>query len=110
MVLTLLVLGTLVFTGVKIIPVYVTNYQFNDAMSSEARFALSSFPKKTETDIQDDLYKEAVKDGLSIKREDIKVVINGSLVTISLDYVVPIDLKVYVWNKNFHLTVDNHTI
>lgn len=110
MILTLLVVGCLVFIAVKIVPVYITNYQFNDAMSTEARFALSTIPRKSDTDIQDDLYKEAVKDGLNIKHDDIKVVISGSLVTITLDYTVPIDLKVYLWQKNFHLTADNHTI
>lgn len=110
MILTLLVVGCLVFIAVKIVPVYVTNYQFNDAMSSEARFALSTFPRKSVMDIQDDLYKEAVKDGMDIKHDDIKVAISGSLVTITLDYTVPIDLKVYLWQKNFHLTADNHTI
>lgn len=109
-ILTLLLVGALLFAGIKIIPVYVTNYQFNDAMSTEARFALSSYPKKSEMDIQDDLYKEAMKDGLTIKHDDIKVQITGSLVNITLDYTVPIDLKVYLWQKNFHLTADNHTI
>jgi hypothetical protein len=109
-ILTLFIVGALIFAGVKIVPVYVTNYQFNDAMGAEARFALSSFPKKTEMDIQDDLYKEAMKDGLNIKHDDIKVQISGSLVNITLDYTVPIDLKVYLWQKNFHLTADNHTI
>jgi hypothetical protein len=109
-ILTLLVLGSLVFAGVKIVPVYITNYQFNDALKTEVQFALSGYPRKTEDDIKDDVYKEAMKDGIPIKRDDVHAVINGSLVTITIDYTVPIDLKVYLWNKDFHLNVDNHTI
>lgn len=109
-ILTLLILGVLVFVGVKIVPVYITNYQFHDAMLAEARFALSSYPKKSDTDVQDDLYKEATKDGIDIKHDDIKVLINGSLVTITLDYAVPIDLKAYQFTLHFHCLADNHTI
>ena len=110
LVLTLLVLGTMLFTAVKIVPVYINNYQFNDAMATEARFALSGIPHKTEDDIRDDIYKEAVKDGVNIKRDDIKAEISGSLVNITVDYSVPIDLKVYQFTMHFHCLADNHTI
>jgi len=110
MILTLLVVGALVFGAVKIVPVYVTNYQFSDAMRSEAQFALSGYPRKSEDDIMDDIYKEAQKDGVPIKRDDVHASINGSLVTITVDYLVPVDLKVYQFDLHFHCTADNHTI
>lgn len=110
LVLTLLVVGVLVFTAVKIVPVYVTNYQFNDAMMSEARFALSGYSRKTEDDIREDIWKEMQKDGIPGKREDIHVIISGSLVNISLDYSVAVDLKVYQLSIPFHSHADNHTI
>jgi hypothetical protein len=108
--LTILVVGVMVFAAIKIVPVYVTNYQFQDSMQTEARFALSGYPRKTEDDVREDLYKEALKQGIDIKKEDIKVTIQQSLVTISLDYTVPIDLKFYQWDKQFHVYADNHTI
>ena len=53
-----LILAALVFAGFKIVPVYVENYQFQDAMQTEARFALSGWPKKSEDEIREDLWKE----------------------------------------------------
>jgi hypothetical protein len=109
-ILTVLVLGALIFAGVKIIPVYVTNYQFQDSMQTEARFALSGFPRKTEDEVRDDLWKEAQKQGIPARKEDIHVTIEQGVVTITMDYSVPIDLKVYQWAPEFHLHADNHTI
>ena len=108
--LAVLFVAALVFAGVKIVPVYVINYQFQDSMQTEARFALSGYPRKSEDDVREDLWKEAQKQDIPIKKEDIKVSIQQSLVSITLDYSVPIDLKVTVWAPEFHLHADNHTI
>jgi hypothetical protein len=109
-ILAVLFVAVLVFLGVKIVPVYVINYQFQDSMQTEARFALSGYPRKTEDDVREDLWKEAQKQGIPVKKEDIKVSIQQSLVSITLDYSVPIDLKVTEWAPEFHLHADNHTI
>jgi hypothetical protein len=109
-ILAVLFVAALVFLGVKIVPVYVINYQFQDSMQTEARFALSGYPRKSEDDVREDLWKEAQKQGIPIKKEDIKVSIQQSLVSITLDYSVPIDLKVTEWAPEFHLHADNHTI
>jgi hypothetical protein len=100
----------LVFAAIKIVPVYVTNYQFQDSMQTEARFALSGWPKKSEDDIREDLWKEIQKEGIPAKKEDIHVSIQQSLVNITMDYSVPIDLKLFQWAPEFHLHADNHTI
>jgi hypothetical protein len=108
--LTLFILGAMVYSAVEIVPAYVTNYQFVDALKSEVQFAETGYPKKTEDDIKDDIYKEAQKDGVPIKRDDIRTTINGNAVTIGVDYSVPVDLKVYQFALHFHCLADNHTI
>lgn len=108
--LTVFFLAALIFAGVEIVPVYVTNYQFQDSMQTEARFALSGYPRKSEDDIREDLWKEMQKQGISARKEDLHVSIQQSLVNITLDYSVPIDLKLFQWSPEFHLHADNHTI
>ena len=49
LVFTLVVLGAMVFVAIKIVPVYFANYQFQDSIESESRFALTGYPKKTPT-------------------------------------------------------------
>ncbi|HUA01436.1 MAG TPA: hypothetical protein VMB02_13965 [Candidatus Aquilonibacter sp.] len=107
---TLLILGAMAFVAVKIVPIYVANYQFQDSMESETRFALASYPKKSVDDIRDDAWKKAQELGIPAKEEDIQVSVSNNDVDITLDYSVSIDLAVYQWNKQFHVHADNHSI
>jgi hypothetical protein len=108
--LTLVFVGALAFTAVKIIPVYVNNYQFQDSVEAESRFALTGYPKKSVDDIRDDIFKKAQEVGIPAKREDIRVNVANGSVEIGLDYSVPIDLKVYQFTLQFHPHADNHSI
>jgi hypothetical protein len=111
LIMTLLFLGATIFVAVKIIPPYFTNYQFQDAVESEARFALAGYPRKSEDDIRQDIYDKAQKLDLPIKKkEEITVTMNQGSVSISLDYSIPIDLLVYQFSLQFHPHADNHTI
>jgi hypothetical protein len=111
LVLTLAILGATIFVGVKILPPYFANYQFEDAVKSEARFALSGYPRKTEDDIRNDVWKKAQELGIPLaKREAIQIVLNQGNVTISTDYTVPVDLLVYQFDLQFHPHANNYTI
>jgi hypothetical protein len=111
LIMTLLFLGATIFVAVKIIPPYFTNYQFQDAVESEARFALAGYPRKSEDDIRQDIFDKAQKLDLPIKKkEEILVTMNQGSVSISLDYSIPIDLLVYQFSLQFHPHADNHTI
>jgi hypothetical protein len=107
---TLVIVGALIFTAFKIVPVYVVKYQMSDAIETESRFALASYPKKNADDIREDVLKKAQDVGVPVKREDIQVTVTNLGVDISLDYTVPIDLGVTQWSPEFHLHADNHTI
>jgi hypothetical protein len=110
LILTLLILGAMVFTGVKVIPVYLANYQFQDAIESESRFALTGYPKKSQDDIRDDIFRKAQELGIPAQRDSIQVVLGNGTVDIGLDYTVPVDLAVYQLNLQFHPHADNHSI
>ena len=110
LVITLLIVGFLVFAAVKVVPAYVNNYQFQDSMESEARFALS-YPPKNPEDIRNDLWQKAQDLSIPLASKDaIKVTEDRQNVTISVDYAIPVDLKVYQFTMQFHPHADNHTI
>jgi hypothetical protein len=108
--ITIIILGIMAFCAFKMVPTFFANYQLQDAMTTEARFATSTYPKKTPEDIQNDVYKKIQELGLPPKKEDVKVTADGSLVTISLDYAVTFDLVVYQLTHQFHLSADSHPI
>jgi hypothetical protein len=106
----LLFLGATIFVAVKVIPPYFANYQLQDSIETEARFA-QTYPKKTEDDVRDDVWKKAQDLSIPLtKKEEILVTINEGTVNISMNYAVPIDLLVYQFTLQFHPHADNHTI
>ncbi|HTZ74040.1 MAG TPA: hypothetical protein VMB47_08970 [Candidatus Aquilonibacter sp.] len=110
MIITLAILAAMVFAAVKIVPVYFANFEFQDAINSESQFALTGYPKRSQDDIQDEVYKKAQQLGIPAKKDDIHVIMTSGTVSISLDYTVPIDLSVYQFNLQFHPHADNHSI
>ena len=108
--ITIIVLGAIAFCAFKMVPSWFANYQLQDAMTTEARFATSTYPKKNPDDIQNDVYKKVLELGVPAKKEDIKVTTDGSLISISLDYSITFDLVVYQLTHHFHLSADSHPI
>ncbi|MFZ0978562.1 MAG: hypothetical protein WAN23_04080 [Candidatus Acidiferrales bacterium] len=108
--ITIAILGALAFIAVKIVPVYVNNYEFQDSIETESRFALAGYPKKSVDDIRDDVFKKTQELGIPAKKEDIQVTVDNSDVDIGLDYSVPINLAVYQFTLQFHPHADNHSI
>jgi hypothetical protein len=110
LIITLLILGSMVFAGVKVVPVYFDNYQFQDAIENESRFALTGYPKKSADDVRDDVWQKAQELSIPAQKDDIHVDMQNGSVSISLDYSVPIDLAVYQFTLQFHPHADNHSI
>jgi hypothetical protein len=106
--LTLIILGSMLFAGFVLIPPYFTNYQLQDAMNTEARFA--SYNRKTDDEIRDDVWKKVQELGVPAKREDIKVTSGNNTTQITVNYNVPVDLKVNQFNLEFHAHGDNHSL
>ena len=108
--MTLAILGAMALAAIRIGPVYFANYQIQDAMNSESRFALTGYPKRNADDVRSEVYAKAQNLGIPAKPEDIQVTMENGYVSISMDYSVPIDLIFWQWTPQFHPHADNRSI
>jgi hypothetical protein len=94
-----------VYVCIRVVPLFVADYQFRDSMESAARFA--SVNHLSPDQIRLNLFKEAEKAEVPVKLEDIKVANRGGRIDIEADYSVTVDLHVYQWTLKFHPSVSN---
>jgi hypothetical protein len=105
--LVILVAG--IYTGIKVVPVLVAEYQFQDFMQTTARFA-SVNRNQTPADITKSVMEEAQKQNIPLQAEDVHVTAESGNIAISADYSVTIDLSVYQWTLNFHPSAGNKAL
>jgi hypothetical protein len=110
LVLALMIMGSMLFTAYKLVPVYFAKYQFEDAIRTETRFATSGYQRKTAESIREDILQKAKELDIPVQPENVQASIVNGGVEINVDYDVPIDLAVYQWTLQVHLHADNHTI
>ena len=97
-----------IYVCVRVVPVYVADFQFRDSMESAARFA--SVNRLSPDAIRLNLFKEAEKAEVPLKLEDIKVANHNGRIDIDANYSVTVDLHVYQWKLNFHPSVSNNRL
>ena len=109
LVVGILIVAAGIFASVALIPPYWANYQFEDAIKTEALMATNS--TKTEDAIRDSVYKRALDFGIPIDKEKIKVShvgANGSgSVTIEAPYTVTVNIPGYPVVLNFDAMTTN---
>jgi Domain of unknown function (DUF4845) len=98
----------LIYVGVKLIPILVNNFQFQDAIESTARFA--SVNRQTPEDIRAAVLKEAQDEDIPLVAQDIHVKGDGGHVEIAADYSVTVNLVLYQWTLNFHPYAKNNPL
>jgi hypothetical protein len=106
--LSLAFLGALIFVSVKVIPVYINDYEINDYLQNQTPFWLTQ--RASADVIRKSILAKAEDLGLPIAAEDVTVEANPSKVTVSLDYHVPVDLKVYTLPLHFTHSKGNTAI
>jgi hypothetical protein len=97
------------FCALKIVPVYVKNYQFQDYLNQAAVDATVRQPQPRPEDFQAEIYAKAESLGIPVERQDIKVSV-GRTVTINVHYVVDVDLKLYTLPLHFTPSAKNSNI
>lgn len=102
-----LVIG--IYLAFKLVPPYVAEYQLQDKMQEMARFGIVN--RYSEETIRDNMFKVVQDlDIQGVKREDIKVAVSQSIVKVSLEYTVPVDLLVYSTELHFSPSSENKSI
>jgi hypothetical protein len=105
----LLVLAAIIYCGIQIVPPFVNNYQLQDAMKEEARFA--GVNRRDPESIKDAIFVKMRELNIPARREDIHVELNGPFsYLISLDYSVTVDLRVYQLRLQFHPQGDSGSL
>jgi hypothetical protein len=107
-ILSLAFIAAVIYVGVKIIPVYVNNYQLNDYVENQTPFWLTQ--RASAEAIQKNILAKADDLGLPLAADDVTVNANQSKVTVSIDYHVPVDLKVYTLPLHFTISKGNSAI
>jgi len=107
-VIYLAILVFIIYSAVKIVPIYVSNYQLSDKMQEEARFAVVN--RRTEEQIRDNIFKVVQELEIPVKRETIMVTASNSVVKISMEYTVPVDLLFYHMDLHFSPSSENKSV
>lgn len=97
-----------IYVGIKVVPVLVSEYVFQDAMQTTAR--LATVNHSTIDTIRDAMLEEAAKEDIPIGADDIHVTSDPGKITISVDYSITVDLGLYQWTLNFHPSATNSAL
>ena len=109
-----LIFGVLVivvgaYLGAELVPVYYSNYQFQDDVKTEA--TLETYTTKPEDAIRDAIFKKAQEHNIPLTKEQIKVERHGTQGTgslaISAPYIVHLELPGYPLDIHFDASTEN---
>ncbi len=106
--IALLIVAAIILAAVRIFPVYVSSYEFEDAMRSQAKYA--GVNDKSPQQIQRELHRKALELSLPLERKQISVTPAARGVRIAARYTVPIDLVVYTANFTFDFQADTGSV
>jgi hypothetical protein len=107
-ILFLVIFVSFIVIGFKTVPAYVAEYQLADKMQEVARFSVVN--RQNEDQIRDAIFKVIQDLDIPATKDDIKVTSTNSLVTISVDYRVPVDLLVYQTEMHFSPSSENKSL
>jgi hypothetical protein len=102
------VIALLIYAAVKVVPAYVNNYQLADKMEEQARFAVVN--RYTEEQIRDNVFKICQELDIPAKKEEIKITATNSIVRISMQYTVPVDVLTYHLDLHFAPSSENKSL
>lgn len=103
-----LVILLAVFVTIKVVPPYVANYQLQDKLVTEARFATVN--RKSDEDLRNTIFREIQDLEIPARREDIKIENTSRMVRISVEYAVPVDLWFYRTELHFNPSTENRSL
>jgi hypothetical protein len=99
------ILVAFIYCAVMVLPVLISEYEFQDSLQEIARFA--SVNRRSPEQVRQSVLDEAQKEDLPVTAENIKVDGYAGNIHINVEYSVTVDLKVYQWTFNFHPDANN---
>jgi hypothetical protein len=97
-----------IYSAVKVVPIYVSEYQLSDKMQEQARFAVVN--RYSEDQVRENIFKVAQDLEIPVTRESIKVTATNSIVKISIEYTVPVNLFFYHTDLHFAPSSENKAL
>jgi len=107
-ILSLAFIAAVIYSGFKIIPVYVNDYELNDYIYNQTPFWVTQHAS-AEAILKNVLAKAEDLD-LPLAAEDVTIDANVNKVAVSIDYHVPVDLRVYTLQLHFTHSNENRSI
>ncbi|HJY85580.1 MAG TPA: hypothetical protein VKE24_01980 [Candidatus Acidoferrales bacterium] len=105
----LLLLAAGGYAAVKLLPIYLANYQLQDKLEAEARFATVNH--RTDDELREVIFREIQDRDIPAKRENIKILENSPhRVSLSVDYSVDVDLKIHRLHLHFNPAAENRAV
>ena len=104
----LLVLLFLGYSGAKIIPLYVNNYQLQNYLVEQTPFWVTQ--RASSDVVRARVLAKAQDLDLPITKDDVQVEATQAKVVVSIDYTIPVDLKVYTLNLHFTPHSENRAL
>ncbi len=98
-----------VYLGIKLVPPWVSNYQFQDYITSLARTATYA-PARTEENIREEILRKTKELRMPVTGEQIRVVKGIYGVNIDVKYNVMVKTPAYTFNLKFNPTAGNKMI
>lgn len=112
LILGLGVMAAVVVLGIKFVPVYFSNYEFEDFMKEEALH--STYSTQSEEEIRDTVVKHARDYDIDLTPNQVRVSRTGGngngSVTIAVEYSVPVNLPGYTMTLDFHPSSQNRGV
>jgi hypothetical protein len=109
MIFTIAILSALVFSVVKILPVYIRAFELQDGLREIVIQAMAGQRPSADA-VRNAVLAKAADLDLPVKSDDVKIEITPGKVTINLDYTVPVDLRIYTLNLHFTPSADNRSL
>jgi hypothetical protein len=95
--------------GFKVIPPFFSNYEFEDAIKTEA--LQSTYTTRSEDDVRQAVIKRAKDFDISLTEKEVRVTRTGSSgngsLSISVDYSIPVEMPGYSTTLDFHPSTSN---
>src|SRR5262245_45718119 len=101
-ILTLLVLIAGVYVLVQYASVYLTKWQFDDAVRQSVKYAASG--RKGPEDVRREVVDKAKELGIDVDTKDVHITKRGPAFTLELEYTSTVNLRVYQHVLTFEIS------